>query len=1242
MNSTTRLFGQTADSNPFAKSPSDILSPAGKGVPTHADTRIDRISRLYAELAAGAPAASSNPPSEAASEESLPRLPRPEEQLRTKTWFYGDAAEFRVGMYDRLPDLSGKRKLEGGRRLGQAQARFDQPLVTVVTAVFNNVETLQRCIDSVRNQTYPHVEHVIVDGGSDEPTLAILRANLDHLGYVISEPDKGIYSAMNKGIAAARGDFVCLLNSDDHYDPEYVAKAVTKAAETDGEPGIVYTDFMDGTNHLVAQPIGQGILFGNLNINHCSFLVARDVYDQVGPYNEHFRIVSDVIWIRRAFLTGVAFQLCPEPLFRFSPGGLSSGASEAHRKLMIGEAGQSYRLMFPDLQQAEAEEIYLFRFRKNATPAIDRIAERHANDPALLEALQGYVTHCFRDRANFQLNETEIAEHFPNYIRLADRLGVDRSAFQVAFKGTTLAKVLADLEPILARSKTSAQKTILHFVSVFSAPSETFIYDVVNRLEAEEDLDNFVLFERAELSQERPYAKAMRVAWQWYPEIVSGQIYRFIVDRLQPDVVIGHFALNEWKWASRTKGLGIHIPTISMCHGIDVFSLRDNPEYSKYILDTFAKRSDTAFTAVSAYLREEMIANGISRDRIHLTHNTVNDRFFAHRKTSGFYDGTRTLKLLSVGRLIDWKGHRYLIEALAQFRETATHDCHLTIVYGNGGELLPALRDLVEKLDLSANVEFLPFVDFSQKPDFYAEFDVFVHPSTYSAGPVAKSETFGVAVLEAIMAGLPVITTDAGGLPEVIGEQNPFGQIVPHADSAALANALTGMWQDGESFSDNRRYAEDRLARFSASAQTTLLRGLMDEVSRPSYRVAMFSTSTLQGAGYAAYRLHRGLRDTRTPSHMFTTVRDHARDPDVTPITHPSGNNAGWRKLQMSPKPGLTIFTVNDDHLANEDLLRMVEPYDAISLQWHARFLSLENIAALTHSNKPVLMTIRDMMPITGGCHYFHGCDKWQSSCHGCPQLPEAIADYPATALAMKRLCFNFDNLTLVTISNHTRQILEKAPVFRDCRIETIPNSIETDVFYPYDRVARRKEFGLPLDKKIIGYVPSFSSEVKGYREIIKALTLLSKEKLGFEPYVMMVGNATPATDAIPLPKKALGYINDNVKLARAYSCADVVVVPSLEETFSNTTAEAIACGVPVVGFKTGAIPDLVIDGKTGYTYEVGDHEGLARGIRKVLEGPRMRDTCRAHAVETLSFMTQARRYENLVSELVEAKHRCT
>ncbi|XSG86625.1 MAG: glycosyltransferase [Methylohalobius sp. ZOD2] len=1140
------------------------------------------------------------------------------------------------GIYDFYPDDTGKRKAEGGLRIQNRfkSSRPGEPLVTIVTAVYDNASTFQRCIDSVKAQTYSNVEYIVIDGGSPQSTLDILKKNEEMIDYYISEPDSGIYSAMNKGIRLARGDYICLLNSDDFYDPDFVSETVKAAAKTNAD--IIYTDFHLSNKALIAQKMGPGVLFGHLNICHNTFLTNYTCYNRIGPYREDLRIVSDAVWIREAFQKGVHFHRIRRSLFTLSEGGLSSGSSEDRRKLFIREVIESYRTNFPELTESETEEIYLLRFNKNRSAAVAAIAQRHLESNHMMKsALKEYVEYCFGARDNFRLDHSEANSIFPAMIDLANIVGADPKTIRIDTKHGHFPDILEKIDHLIALRKVNPRKTILHFVTVFSAPSETFIYDLVKRLDTKTGYDNFVLFEYAKLREERPFKKALQVPWHDLQPEVAKQIYHYFLTKLKPDVIVAHFAINEHRLQQRIRPLGIRIPTVVMTHGIDVFNLKQPSEYTDYVLGDLAKRNDVAFTAVSDYLRSALVNAGMAENKITVIPNTVNERFYRHRKTKDFYDGSRPLRLLCIGRMIALKGHRYLIEALAQFKARCTDQFELTLVYGNGSDELESLHQQIKELDLESHVKFEPFVNFEEHPGFHSKFDCYIHPSVYSDDALQRSESFGVAPLEAIAAGLPVITTDAGGLPEVLDRNTPHSRIVPHGDSKAICTALTEFCKGRDAFTDNLAYAKERLAIFSEQRQITSLSQVIERVCGTKIKAALFSTMTHSGAGYAAMRLHRGLVNTSISSTLYTTTCNHANETGVNIIKHPSGDNRNWYAPNRKPKPGYTIFTFNKTSIPSEELIQMVEDYDVINLHWYARFLSVENIATLTRLGKPVVITIRDMYPLTGGCHVFHGCDRWLDTCANCPQIPSSHTEYPSKILRAKRENYNFSNLTIVTLSKHTRSIVEKTPYFKDCRIETIPNSIETNIFRPYNKIKVRKEFGLPQDRKIIGYFPSYSSEVKGYREATEAFRILQSNNGGEPPFVMLVGNETPATKAISLDKKVMGYIADNNKLAQIYSAADVVVVPSLEETFSNTTAEAISCGVPVVGFRTGAIPDLAIDGKTGYTYEIGDVVGLADGLRRVLTGPDMRAICRAHAESTLSFMIQAHRYEVLFHELV-------
>ncbi|MBE4011372.1 glycosyltransferase [Vibrio parahaemolyticus] len=996
-----------------------------------------------------------------------------------------------------------------------------------------------------------------------------------------------------------------------------------------------------GGGELIAEDINDGVLLGHLNICHNTFLVSNETYDLIGPYNEELRIISDAVWIRKAYKFGCKFVHVNEALFTLSDGGLSSGSTESHRLMFISEVVKSYIIQFPFLSIKEAEEIYLFRFNNKRLENVLNIASKYAYYEEFFNALRLYVEYCFKSRNNFKLSHEESNGTFISYLKAVKILQVDIKSIKINTKHGCLSKVLSGLDNIISKRKQNSKKTILHFASVFSTPSETFIYDLLNRLQDKTEYDNFILFEHQRLSDERPFANKLFVPWGDFRPEVRTAIYKFIFDSLKPDLIIAHFAINEWKLNKRISPLDIKIPTLTMTHGIDVFSLKSEEDYKNYVVGEFSSRQDTHFTAVSDYLYQELHQQGVSKSKITKLSNTASPEFFKYRKESGFYDYSRELKILSIGRCIDWKGHTDLLYGFSWFVENVCQNASLTIVYGNGTDNLSEVQGVIAKLNLQDKVNLEPFVDFSKNKSYFSQFDIYVQASKYTDDKLRKSETFGVAALEAILSGLPIIVTDAGGLPEVAGYESQHSKIVRHRSGIAIGQALADYYNVPDSFSSNLEYAKNRMDYFSEEKQIQGITKVIESLTQKELRVAMFSTSTIQGAGYAAFRLFRGLREHSnvTPS-LFTTVRNHENDEGVNVVRHPSGDGRGWQVLQSpeNSKPGMTIFTINHFAVTNEQLWDWVKNCDVINIHWTARFLSLENIAFLTNTGIPVVMTIRDMNPITGGCHFFHGCDKWRSDCSHCPQLYDTYDCLPSKVLSAKRDMYNFDNLTLVALSNHTKKILENAPKFQDCRIEVINNSIETDVFKPIDKKEAREILGLPLDRKIIGYVPSFSSEVKGYREIVQAFSILDEKLEHDKPMVMLVGNVTPANDEICLDKQSLGYINDNERLAIAYSAADVVVVPSLEETFSNTTAESISCGTPVVGFKTGAIPDLAEKGVSGLSIAVGDVVGLADGIISILSDPINREKCRKFAEEKLTFPLQAKKYEELFRDLAKTK----
>jgi hypothetical protein len=218
--------------------------------------------------------------------------------------------------------------LSGGTRTrGETKVSGpDAPLISVVTAVLNRKNSLQRTIDSVAGQNYPNLEHVIVDGGSTDGTLDIIRANDARIAYWNSEPDHGIYDAMNRGLASSRGDYISILNSDDYYRPgaiEAVAKTIV-AMHCD----VAYGDYTFVVADIGMQkPIVTDLdLKKGMTIGHAIF-VARHVYERLGLYDTRYRYSADLDFALRMKNGGVKFaKVGGAPLQYFSSG----GAAETH------------------------------------------------------------------------------------------------------------------------------------------------------------------------------------------------------------------------------------------------------------------------------------------------------------------------------------------------------------------------------------------------------------------------------------------------------------------------------------------------------------------------------------------------------------------------------------------------------------------------------------------------------------------------------------------------------------------------------------------------------------------------------------------------------------------------------------------------------------------------------------------------------------------------------------------------
>lgn len=181
----------------------------------------------------------------------------------------------------------------------------DKMLVSVVTVVFNGEKHLEQTIQSVLTQTYGNIEYIIIDGGSTDGTLDIIKKYEDRLAYWVSEPDNGISDAFNKGIIKATGEIIGILNADDWYEPDSVAQLVANAEKGDVFHGVM--QYWGDEKKLHKTYPDASLLAKEMTINHPTVFVKKWVYEKYGVFRLDYRYAMDYELMLRFFVNGVKF-----------------------------------------------------------------------------------------------------------------------------------------------------------------------------------------------------------------------------------------------------------------------------------------------------------------------------------------------------------------------------------------------------------------------------------------------------------------------------------------------------------------------------------------------------------------------------------------------------------------------------------------------------------------------------------------------------------------------------------------------------------------------------------------------------------------------------------------------------------------------------------------------------------------------------------------------------------------------
>ena len=211
--------------------------------------------------------------------------------------------------------------------------------ISIITICFNSEETIEKTIESVLSQTYENIEYIIIDGGSTDKTLEIVNKYKDKISKIISEKDKGIYDAMNKGISVSTGEVVAILNSDDFYVDEFVIEKVVQFfGKNKGDACYGNLEYVDRKNIAKKVRIWQA---GDYNIKklkngwappHPTFFVRKYLYEKYGVFNLDFNIAADYELMLRFLLQDIRIGYINENLVCMREGGHSARSVKQRKK----------------------------------------------------------------------------------------------------------------------------------------------------------------------------------------------------------------------------------------------------------------------------------------------------------------------------------------------------------------------------------------------------------------------------------------------------------------------------------------------------------------------------------------------------------------------------------------------------------------------------------------------------------------------------------------------------------------------------------------------------------------------------------------------------------------------------------------------------------------------------------------------------------------------------------------------
>jgi glycosyltransferase involved in cell wall biosynthesis len=307
------------------------------------------------------------------------------------------------------------------------------------------------------------------------------------------------------------------------------------------------------------------------------------------------------------------------------------------------------------------------------------------------------------------------------------------------------------------------------------------------------------------------------------------------------------------------------------------------------------------------------------------------------------------------------------------------------------------------------------------------------------------------------------------------------------------------------------------------------------------------------------------------------------------------------------------------------------------NLHWVPRWLDVPSFLNSLPPGLPVIWTLHDLIPVTGGCHYPGDCDGFTKGCGNCPQeKTPGPSDATHKFFGIKKELYQRTNMHFVGNSEWTTAQARRSGLAKFAKsIRTIHYGLDLEQFKPVEKSIARRALGIPDGKFVVGFsCLDFNERRKGAELLMEALKTFPANEI----LLLVLGAGKwPASGIETIP---MGSFSSSRLQSLFYSALDVFAMPSRVETFGNVAMEAMACETAVVAYPAGGLADVVADGETGLVErEIGSVSGLARMLDWMQKHPRERAAMgiagRKRVAQNFSDSLMARRYTSLYHELV-------